>query len=373
MADIIAELYASGITPSSLMGGPLISFSFEESMSGCASYAIKIKSDSASKYDGFIRDDQTPFGFLFGTSVPTGDLPSRSNQKKLLLLQARKKLVSNTSATYLFRGCCGGILLSRHRAKDKSWDNELISKMVRDLIEDVGLQADVATTEGKFKLMGCNQPTAEFISKTLLPLAFSQTGRDWRFWVKDGKEVVFRPTKPVGTTVKFSNTLKNGYVHLLGPEVIKDTRFQEEQRSGKIEVVMYDESSGRLIQKEFGESKGQFNYLGGRGRPIERQSVSETIIASMQKGRHTDVSPDKVVTRIGQTLWGRYGRSLYRIQSEIPYSPGLAINSPANVSLTGPLGESDANSGQWVVFGARHSVTSGVARSWVTLEKRWEA
>ena len=363
------QVNAPGFDNSSLVAEQLIGFSFAESLSGCARFALKVETQNARQYDSFIKNDETPFTLRFGTNE-NPDAPKQSRQKSLRVLFSTRKLIGNARAQFVFKGTCNGVLLNRHRTKDKHWNKKRISEIVEELISDAGLTPKVAQTEGKFTLSGANLPTGKFINQSILPYAFSQKGRDWRLWVEDGKTVHFEPTTPSGS-VKFTNLYRDGWVKLKSPRVIKDTRMQDVDRSGKIEVVMYDADNDRLVRQEIGEGAGQFNYLGS-GRPVERKHVSESLIINMARDRQTDLQPDKLVRQVGQTVWGRYGRSLYRLVGMCEFEPGISINQTATVDLTGPLGTQDVNTGQWVVSGVKHVNSGGALKTMVVCEKRWE-
>lgn len=363
------QVNAPGFDNSTLVAEQLIGFSFAESLSGCARFALKVETQNGRQFDSFVKNDETPFTLRFGTGE-NPDSGKQSRQKQLRLLFSSRKLIGNARAQFVFKGLCNGVVLNQHRAKDKHWKNRRISDIVEELIRDAGLQARVAQTEGKFTISGANLPTGKFISQCLLPLAYSQKGRDWRLWVEDGKTVHFEPTSPTGT-VKITNMFRDGWVKLKSPRIIKDVRSQDADRSGKIEVVMYDADTDRLVRKEIGEGAGQFNYL-GQGRPVERQDVSESIIVNMARDRQTDLQPDKLVRQVGQTIWGRKGRSLYQLVGICEFEPGVTVNQNATVDLTGPLGLQDVNTGQWVVSGVKHINSGGAVKTMIVCEKRWE-
>lgn len=365
----LLQVNAPGFDNSTLVGNELIGFAYQESLDGCARWALNVETQDGRRYDSFVKNDETPFTIRFGTQQNT-DGPKLSRQKSLRTLQTNRQLIGNARAMFTFKGCCNGVALNMHRAPDKRWSKRKISDIVKELIEAAGLQAQVEQSEGKFDIAGCNQPTGQFISRYLARFAYSSKGRDWRLWVEDGKTVHFEPLRPTGN-LRFTNLSKDGLIKLHSPQVIKDTRDQAINRSGKIEVRMYDPDSDRLVKREIGESQGAFNYFGS-GRPVEREHVSETILVNMQKDRNTDMQPDRLVRQVGQSIWGRKGRCLYRLIGLCDYEPGISVNQQATVELAGPLGTSDVNSGTWVVSTVKNINARGSTKTWVALEKRWE-
>jgi len=356
---------------SNLVGDELIGFNFEESLEGCARWAFSFDTQDNSKYSNFIKDDESDFTFRFGTGMNT-DGPSYSPLKSGRLLLAKKRLIGNGHIIFNLKGACSGVAIQKHRAKDKHWKDAKISDVVSELLSEFrGLSPKVESTEGQFTLMGCNQPTGKYISKSLLPLAYSQQGADWRFWVEDGKTVHFSPTNPKGEPYRFTNLFRSGWLKMKSPEVIKDTRFDTHLNTGRIEVVMYDTDTDRLVRREVDENSGNFNYLGS-GRPVNRNFVSQTFNINMLKERQTNLRPDKLVQQVGRTIWSRYARSLYRISCELDYEPGISIGRPAVVDLSGPFGLPDQNTGNWLIHTVKHTYSRGDVKTWVVLEKRWE-
>lgn len=355
-----------------LVGEDLIGFNFVESMGGCARWAISFDTQDNRRYDSLIKNDEFDFSLRFGTEMNT-DGPRRSELKHVRLLRSQKQMGGNARIVFNMKGTCSGIAIQRHRAKDKHWRERRISQIVDELVSEIdGLFAQVEQTEGQFSLMGCNLPTGKYINRFLLPLAYARRGRDWRFWIENGKTVHFEPTKPdPSNPYHFTNLHREGWLKLKSPKIIKDTRFEPELRSGKIEVMMYDSDQDRLIRREVGEGAGQFNYFGD-GRPRERQHVSETHRVNFQRDRQTNLRPDKLVRQMGQTIWGQHGRGLYRLVGQLDYEPGLTINRIAYVDLSGPFGIPDVNTGTWIVHSVKHLYSRGDVKTWVMLEKRWE-
>ena len=221
--------------------------------------------------------------------------------------------------------------------------------------------------------MGCNIPTGRFVKNHLLPLAYTEKGRDWRFWVENGKTVHFAPSDPRGggKPLRFTNRFRDGWFILNSPKIIKDTQFETGLRSGKIEMMMYDADRNQLIRQDVGEHSGNFNYAAS-GRPKERKHVSETIRVNYQQGRQTDLRANKLLRNVGQTIWGQHGRSLYRLVALMDYEPGIRVNAPAFVDLVDPLDLPDASTGNWIVHTVKHLYSRGTTKTWVRLEKRWE-
>lgn len=356
-----------------LSGTELTGFSFLETLDGCARWSLIFSTQRQGDFDDLIKNDETEFTLRIGTRLnPSG--PQYSTQKTVRILRAQKMISAGRGVTFNFKGACSGIKLQRHRAKDKQWEDKRISEIVQELVDDVGLESNVQRTEGKFSLMGCNLPTAQFINRQLLPLAYARRGNDWRLWVEDGKTVRFEPLRPLGSsTLRFTNTFRENWIKLRNPKVVKDTLNEARRRRGKIEVMMYDSDRDRLIRNEVGERRGQFQYLSSRGRPVEREHVSESIRVNYQRDRQTNLRPDKLVRQMGQNIWGRHARSLYRLIGEVGYEPGIRVNTAAIVDLVGAFQIPDQNSGVWVVQAVKHTYSRGQPRSWVALEKRWEA
>lgn len=353
-----------------LVGSQLLGFNYVESLGGCARWGFSFDTQQNRKYDDFIKEDESEFTLRFGSGMnPVG--PSQSKLKTVRSLRASKRLVGNARVIFNIKGTCAGIRIQRHRAKDKHWKDRRISQIVSELISEAGLRAQVARTEGEFSLMGCNLPTGKFIKRQLLPLAYTLKGSDWRLWVEDGKTIHFEPTTPTGRILRFTNLFRDGWLKLKSPQVVKDTTYEPELRNGKIEVVMYDTDQDRLIRREIGENSGQFRYLGS-GRPRERRHVSETLRINVQRNRQTNVRPDKLVRQVGRTVWAEHGRSLYRLIGQLDYEPGLTVNQPAIVDLSGPFGIPDVNTGRWIVHSVKHLYSRGDVKTWVILEKRWE-
>lgn len=365
------EINGPGFDNSQLVGQELIGFNFVESLDGCARFALMLETQSGRKWDGFIKNDEQPFSLRFGTGSAGTDGPRMSTLKTLRLLWSGRRLSGGAKAIYTFKGTCNGVALNLTRAKDKYWKERRISEIAEELIRDAGLQAAVGKTEGKFNLMGGNITTGKYLRNVLLPLAYSNRGSNWRFWVEDGRRVHFEPMKPTRGRVRFTNLYRDGWVKLKSPMVVKDTRFNAQLRSGKIEVLAYDPDSERVVRREVGENQGNFSYLGG-GRPVERKKVSETIIINAQRNRQTSVNPQQLVQRVGETLWGQHGRTLYRLIGECEYEPGISVGQQVTVDLAGPLGVQDVNNGTWIVHSVRHYNTRGRVKTWVMLEKRWE-
>lgn len=368
---VTMQINAPGFQNDKLVGQELVGFNYIETLEGCSRFAVVVQSQRGSAWNSFIKNDEESFTMRIGTEHNTVG-PRQSRLKTLRTLWSSRQLKGNSSAVFAFKGACNGVALNFHRAKDKHWKQTTISGIVEELIEDAGLEPAVAQTEGFFTLMGCNLPTGKFIRRVLLPLAYSDKGRDWRIWVEDGKRVHFEPTKPDGQKLKFTNLFRDGWIQLKSPKIIKDTRYTPELRTGKIEVAMYDQDSERLIRQEFGENRGNFNYFGS-GRPKEREHTSETIVKSYLKDRQTDVRPYKLVRQMGQTIWGEYGRGLYRLEGVCDrFEPGISVNSEAVVDLAGPLGATDVNSGKWIVAQVKQINSRGHTKTYVVLEKRWE-
>lgn len=364
----LLEMNAPGFE--GLVGDNLLGFNYVESMGGCARWAVSFDTQDNKLYDAFLKQDEVEFTLRFGTGMNT-DGPQHSKKKLVRILKPKKRMAGNARITFNVKGTCAGIRLQRHRSKDKHWRERRISEIVDELVSEVGLEAEVEETEGKFNLMGCNLPTGKFIKRDLLPLAHSRSGNDWRLWVEDGRRVHFSPADPKGKVLRFTNLYRNGWLKLKSPELIKDRRFDAEDRTGKIEVVMYDSDRDRLVRKEIGERSGGFNYFGS-GRPTERRHVSETVRVNYQRNRQTNLRPDKLVRQIGQTIWSQHGRSLYRLVGELEYEPGISVNQLAHVDLVGPFGVPDVNAGVWLVHAVKHLYSRGDVRTWVVLEKRWE-
>lgn len=368
---VTLQVNAPGFQNDELVGQELIGFNYVETLEGCSRFALVVQSQRGTAWNSFIKNDEEPFTMRFGTEHNVV-AARQSRLKTLRTLWSSRQLKGNASAIFTFKGTCNGVALNLHRAKDKHWKQTTISGIVEELITDAGLEPAVAQTDGFFTLMGCNLPTGKFIRRVLLPLAYSDKGRDWRIWVEDGKRVHFEPTEASGNKLKFTNLFRDGWIQLKSPKVVKDTRFSAALRTGKIEVMMYDQDSDRLIRRKVGENQGRFNYS-GIGRPKERENTSESIVYSYLRDRHTDIRPDKLMRQIGQTVWGEYGRSLYRLVGLCGnYEPGISVNQPAVVDLAGPLGAVDVNSGNWIVVQVKNINSRGQVKTFVVLEKRWE-
>lgn len=367
---VFIDISGSGFDSARLVGEQLISFTLFESMNSLTRFALRLETGRGTQFDAFIKNDENPFTLRLGTDYSL-ESPSVSTGKSLRLLWASRRLAGQSKLIFTFKGCCNGVVLNMHRAKEKHYHQQRISDIAQDLIEETGLKAQVGTSDGKFDIIGCNFPTGKFISRSLLPYAYSSEGRDWRYWVEDGKVVHFEPTFPTAAPLKFTNLFRDGWIKLRSPQIIKDVRNTAKQRSGKIEVVMYDPEQDRLVSKEIGENAGSFNYH-GTGRPVERKFVSETVIVNRMRNRQTDLRPDQLVQQVGKSIWGRHGRGLYTLLGECEYEPGIAINKPAIVDLAGPFGFPDVNSGMWLVRAVKTIYNSGNVRSQVVLEKRWE-
>jgi hypothetical protein len=280
---------------------------------------------------------------------------------------------------FSLRGLCHGNVLRRHRFKDGVFKDS-ISNIAKTLITDAGLKIDTVPTTGTYNISNGSSPTGSFIKNNLLPLASSTAGADWRFWVRNGDTVVFRPTDlSVVSNIKMTDNTdahSPNFLHLQVPELIKDTLHQPDRNDGKIEVRSVDSlrvtSKGPSVNDiTISDNNSGFRQLTS-GRPSARDKVSKTIPTFRNNKRNVDLQTRDASLKEGQNRWSMNARSLYRLIGRVPFTAGVRPGILVNVLLQRTFGEVDINSGPWLVHTVRSVCTHGQLKSIVLLEKRWE-
>ncbi len=360
----------------------LISFVYEESLDGCAKWALNLTDKDSDAFRPFIVNDGASgktFKFRFGLVGTADPIPLTgallSNWKTLELLQTRKRTLGEMTL-YNFTGLCHGHALNRHNKPDGNWENKRISEIVKELAEDAGLQTDIEETVGQYTISNGKNKSGPFIKDYLLPLAYSKSGRkDWRFWVRDGSTVVFRPTNHTeGAKHIFSDRVMNdpSILSMKGPEIVKTVASQVWDGSGRSKVTVHDPMVDRYQQHEVYEGNAAFNYL-GKGKPKDRQKGTEVEVPTRftEKRNVKGLTTAEQMKHEAETRWARNARSLYKMVSEVQYSTGLSPGDKVRV-LVRDNKDPDEATGLWQLHTIRNICTRGAIRSYVVLERRWE-
>lgn len=373
--------------PIRLNTAQLVSFVYEESLSGCAKWALNLVEDDSNKFNRFIRMDGgagKTFRFRYGLQgsqdkyPPTGQ--QISNWKTLELLQSRKRTVGRR-VLFTFRGLCHGHVLNRRRKPNANWHQARICDIVQDLAEDAGLGHDVEQTVGQYSLSMGDCSSGYFIKHYLLPLAYSKapsTAKDWRFWIRDGNTVVFKPTNiSEAPKHKLSDNIKDDILilPLLGPESVKTVATQVYDGSGSLKMEAHDPLTNRYQWYEVNENNANFGYM-GRGKPLPRQrSTAVTMTTNFTEKRNLwGKSTREQLRQEAETRFALNARGLYRMVSRVPFAVGMYPGDKARVMIkSGSSFEMDEGTGIWQIHTVRAVLTHGEIKAYVVLERRWES
>lgn len=374
--------------PVLLNNGMLVSFLYEESLDGCAKWAMNLVDKVSDRFNDFLAlDGGTGFTFRFRFGVDginpqnpvnfpiTPYLKKLTNWKTLELLQGRKRTWGDLTV-FNFKGLCHGNALNRCHPIDRNWERARVSDIVTELAEDAGLDADVEETVGQYTISNGKCSSGSFIKNYLLPLAYSRSGRkDWRFWVRDGDTVVFRPSNSTESPrLKFSDWVQDdpNIIIMAGPEAIKTVAQQVWDGSGRMRVNGHDPMSNRYQWHETYESNADFNYL-ARGRPFDREwgTATQSFSHFAENRNLWGKTTTEQLKHEAESRWARNARGLYKMVSEVPFSVGLTPGDKVRV-VCQEWDDPDSSSGIWQLNKVRNICTQGELKAYVVLEKRWE-
>jgi len=322
-------------------------FKYHESMLGAGAFQMRILSPGR---EGWQKWDEL---------LTTGQSP----KLKLRWMDGEWKSVIADDLIYtylpdgidvLVRGVGAGVVLGE-RCHQNRFHDMLISEMVSEIAEQNGFEHDVAETKRKFSKYQCTMSDGEFVKDDLLIDAVSNGGfGDYRFYIKDGVTLVFKPPE-----LSSNNNLVD--LTVLG-DIGSDNNIQQLSIHYRRGLSSYEGHSAFLMRgfdltkkkgAEFlaNDSTVKFKKLASRAPSPPDVPGQIGISSELEFGEATPG-----VLEISATgRWSRSARSLYRTSVELAPLPLAELGQTVNLTVRQLDGTSHPTSGKWLVFEIENS------------------
>ena len=346
----------------------LRSFTYFESVYGCAAWALSTQTDKWKPWDQVIQDGaknpcKLRWGYLAGNVEHWGEW------RKLLMNGGRfhyksGSLRASVQATDI------GIRL-RENCSERVFKDMTISDMVSKIAEGVGLTADVEPTEGKYTLYTCTLDDGAFLRYELLPRAVSsKDGRtDYYLYVKNGDTLVFKPPDFGASDYTFRLAPTPGREGTTAIAALGvDYRRVYLPLDGSLSTMArgFDPLKKVPVFWKADDDSVSYRVLADAKPPAPKKP--STIMPLVEP--HPDQFESKNVENRAKSTWSRELHGLFRIALRILPLPEAKVASTVDLEIEDSSGNEHFLGGNYFVYAIRHVIRPKVYNTVLYLERR---
>ena len=270
--------------------------------------------------------------------------------------------------TVYAKGVCSGISL-QYAHPQRTYADERISNIVKEIASDHGMVADVGpSSENKFDFTQGDKSDYEFLIE-LSKSAVSINGvSDYRFYVRDGRTLVFRPVSNQDKDViaTFSTTYASDPTIVVGEIPVRFNRRSMNGAGERIRMAGYNKLTGKPVFHD-ATSKNSSITRFASNTPAIPSSVYRLI--ENPKPSFGKSSPGDLA-EVGQGAWGWGANRLYTATIKCPFLPDAQVGKVVNIISKNLDNKKSPFSGNWSVSEVRHELRPNTLLTFIQCERR---
>jgi len=343
------------------------SFTYFESVYGCAAWALSTTTDRWEGWDGVIQDGaKTPCKLRWGYTAGNQD---HWGQWRTVLVNGGRFHYRYGSLRASVQATDTGIRL-RETCSERAFVDTTIAEMVRKIAKNANLKPDVEETEGKWTLYTCTLDDGAFLRHELLPRAVSATGRaDFYLYVSNGDTLVFKPPELGEAAYTFRLAPTTGQQNPTDVAALRiDYRRLYLPLDGSLSTAARGFDPLKKVPVFWKADDNSVTYTHLASRTLPAPDKPSTVLSVVEP--HPDAFRNQDVGNRAKSTWSRELHGLFRVALRVLPLPEAEVASIVSLEVKDSQGRDHFLGGRYFVYAIRHLIRPTSYKTVLYLERR---